>query len=212
MVHIVLRGEPTVDADGRSAGYRGIARDISAQKQAAQRIRYLSTHDELTGAPNRAALRHLVAQAIELARRYERRFALLMLDLDHFERINDGLGREAGDALLRATAQRLRQVLRASDVVARLDGNAFAVLAHELAQYDHAQAVAHKLLQAVNETLRIQGRAIRVTACVGVASYPQDAADEPTLMQQAGQALRAAKRLGPGTVRGSNTRDGRGGS
>lgn len=200
MVHIVFHGEPIVDGDGRCTGYRGTARDTSAQKQAAQRIQYLSTHDDLTGLPNRAALRHLVTQAIELARRYERRFALLLLDIDHFERINEGLGRDAGDALLRETAQRLRKALRASDVVARLDGNAFAVLAHELAAADDAGPVAHKLQQAVNETLRLQGRAVRVTACAGLAVYPRDAADERGLMHQAAQALRVAKRQGAGSM------------
>ncbi|MBL8317769.1 MAG: diguanylate cyclase [Burkholderiaceae bacterium] len=209
MVHIVFHGEPAVDGDGRCIGYRGTARDVTAQKQAAQRIQYLSTHDELTGLPNRAALRHLVAQAIELARRYERRFALLLLDIDHFERINEGLGRDAGDALLRETAQRLRKALRSSDVVARLDGNAFAVLAHELADADDARLVAGKLQQAVNETLRLQGRAVRVTACAGVAVYPQHAADERALMQQASQALRAAKRLGAGSVRTGDASEGR---
>jgi diguanylate cyclase (GGDEF)-like protein len=86
-------------------------------------------------------------------------------------------------------------------VVSRLAGNAFAVLAHELTGPDDAAPVARKLQQAVNETLRLQGRAVRVTACAGVAVYPQHAADERALMQQASQALRAAKRLGAGNLR-----------
>ncbi|MFO1219936.1 MAG: diguanylate cyclase [Burkholderiaceae bacterium] len=199
MVHMVFHGDPSLDADGRCVGWRGVARDISAHKQAAQRIQYLSTHDELTGLPNRAALRHLLAQAVELARRHGRRFALVTLDLDHYGRINDGLGREAGDSLLRETAQRLRKTVRASDVVARLDGDEFAVLAHELASAADAELVARKLLTAVNDTLRWQGRSLRLTACAGFATYPHDAPDEAALMQLAGQALRAAQRLGAGS-------------
>lgn len=201
MVHLCLHGDPIHDADGQFRGYRGTARDTTLHKQATQRIQYLSTHDELTGLPNRAALRQLVNQAIELAKRYERCFAILMLNIDRFRRMNDGLGRDGGDALLRELAQRLRKQLRASDVVARLDGDEFAVLAHELPQAQQAEPVAHKLLQAVAEPLQLQGREYRLSACVGIATYPRDAIDERALLQQAGLALRAAKRQGMGTVR-----------
>ena len=109
MVHISANGDPIHDANGQFTGYRGTARDITVHKQAAQRIQYLSTHDELTGLPNRAALRQLVNQAAELAKRYERRFAVLLLNIDRFQRMNDSLGRDAGDALLRELARRLQQ-------------------------------------------------------------------------------------------------------
>jgi len=201
MVHICLQGDPIRDADGRCTGYRGTARDVSAHKQAAQRIQYLSTHDELTGLPNRAALRQLVQQALELAKRYERRFALLLLNVDRFQRMNDALGTDAGDALLRELAARLHKQLRASDVVARLDGDEFAVLAHELPGPEQAEPIARKLLQAVSEPVALHGRDYRVSACVGIATYPRDAQDERTLMRQASLALRAAKRLGTGSVK-----------
>jgi len=201
MVHLCLHGDPIHDADGEFRGYRGTARDTTLHKQAVQRIQYLSTHDELTGLPNRAALRQLVNQAIELAKRYERRFAIVLINIDRFRRMNDGLGRDGGDALLRELAQRLRKQLRASDVVARLDGDEFAVLAHELPEAQQAEPVARKLLQALSEPLRLQGREYRLTACAGVATYPQDAHDERALMTQAGLALRAAKRQGAGSLR-----------
>jgi diguanylate cyclase (GGDEF)-like protein len=196
VLHISIHGEPTHDASGRFTGYCGTVRDLTLQRQAAQRIQYLATHDELTGLPNRATLRQLVNQAIELAKRYERRFAVFMLNIDRFKRMNDGLGREAADALLRELAARLRKHLRASDVVARLDGDEFAVLAHELLTPQHAEPIVRKLMEVVSEPLTIQGQDFRVSACIGVASYPQDAQDEPTLMKQAGLALRAAKKEG----------------
>ena len=201
MVHISANGDPIHDADARFTGYRGTARDVTVYKQAAQRIQYLSTHDALTGLPNRAALRQLVSQALELAKRYERRFAILLINIDRFRRMNDGLGREAGDSLLRELAQRLRKNLRASDVVARLDGDEFAVLAHELPTREDAEPVARKLQQAIGEPVVLQGHDYRVTACVGIAGYPQDAQDEPSLMKRAGLALRAAKRQGIGSLR-----------
>jgi len=204
MVHLCANGDPIHDADGQFTGYRGTARDVTQHKQAAQRIHYLSTHDELTGLPNRAALRQLVGQAVELAKRYERRFAVLLIDIDRFRRMNDALGREAGDALLRELAQRVRKLLRASDAVARLDGDEFAVLAHELAAPHDAEPVARKLLQALAEPVIVQGKEYRLSACVGIATFPHDANDERSLMQRAGLALRAAKRHGLGTVRGSD--------
>jgi diguanylate cyclase (GGDEF)-like protein/PAS domain S-box-containing protein len=201
MVHVIAQGDPIHDANGQFTGYRGTARDISVHKQAAQRIQYLATHDELTGLPNRGSLRQLVTQAVELAKRYERRFAVLLLNLDRFQRMNDGLGRDGGDALLRECAGRLQRQLRASDVVARLDGDEFAVLAHELRTPDDAEPVARKLLQAVGETVVLQGQDYRISACVGIAIYPHDAQDERALMKQASLALRAAKREGTNQVK-----------
>lgn len=201
VVHLSAHGDPNHDAQGQFTGYRGTARDISVLKQAAQRVQYLSTHDAVTQLPNRAAFRQLVMQALELAKRYQRRFAILLFDVDCFQRMNDGLGREAGDGLLREIGQRLRRQLRASDVVARLDGDEFAVLAHELTDPQDAEPVARKLLAAVAVPLAVQGQTYRMTACTGISLYPQDADDEAALMQRAQLALRAAKREGPGSLR-----------
>jgi diguanylate cyclase (GGDEF)-like protein/PAS domain S-box-containing protein len=201
IVHISANGDPTHDAGGRLSGYRGTARDISVHKQAAQRIQYLATHDEVTGLPNRASLRQLVNQALELAKRFERRFAVLRLNVDRFQRMNDGLGHEAGDALLRELGVRLQKHLRASDVVARLEGDEFAVLAHELSTPHDAEPIARKLLAAVSEPLVIRDQDYRVTACIGIATYPQDAQDERSLMKHASLALRAAKKEGMNSLR-----------
>ena len=200
MVHLSANGDPIHDADGLFTGYRGTARDITAQRQAAQRIQYLSTHDEVTALPTRAALRQLVTQALEVARRYERRFGILLLDIDSFQRMNDSLGRETADALLRELGARLRKALRASDIVARADGDAFAVLAHELPASQHAEPIARKLQQVLSEPITIGGEHFRLSACAGIATYPDHAQDEPSLMKQAELALRAAKRQGPGSL------------
>ena len=126
---------------------------------------------------------------------------MLLLNIDRFQRMNDGLGRDAGDALLRELAQRLQKQLRASDVVARLDGDEFAVLAHELPTPQHAEPIARKLLEAVSEPVVIRGQEFRLTACVGIATYPHDAQDERSLMKHAQLALRAAKREGMNKLR-----------
>jgi len=199
-LHLSLNADAVHDLDGRFAGYRGTVRDITLHKQAAQRLQYLSTHDELTGLPNRAALQQLLGQAVELAKRYERSVALLVFNLDRFHRINDGLGRGAGDALLRELSQRAKKALRASDVVARLDADEFAVLAHELPDARHAEAVARKLLDALGAPVSLREGEVRITACAGVAVYPLDADDVPGLVKHAGAALRAAKREGANRV------------
>jgi len=111
--------------------------------------------------------------------------------------MNDSLGREVGDALLRELGARVKKQLRASDVVARLDGDEFAVLAHELPTPQQAEPIARKLLDAVGAPLVLQGQGeFRITASVGIAAYPMHATDERTLMKHASLALRAAKKLG----------------
>lgn len=209
-LHLSLSADAVHDLDGRFAGYRGTARDLTQQRQAAQRLQYLSTHDELTGLPNRAALLQLLAQAVELARRYQRSFALLVFNLDRFHRINDGLGREAGDALLRELGQRMKKALRASDVVARLDADEFAVLAHELPDARHAEAVARKLLDALGAPVALREGEIRITACAGIAVYPLDAPDVAGMMKRAAAALRTAKRSGANRLHGAAAATGSG--
>ncbi len=107
-----------------------------------------------------------------------------------------------GDALLRELGSRVKKQLRASDVVARLDGDEFAVLAHELPAPQQAEPIARKLLEAVSEPVLLAGHGeFRITACVGIASFPMDAPDERALMKHASQALRAAKREGMNRLR-----------
>ena len=143
--HICASGEPLHDEQGRFAGYRGVSRDITPRKQAEERIQYLATHDSLTGLPNRVMFGELLNHVLALSRRNQRKFAVLFIDLDRFKFINDSLGHEAGDALLREVAARLKASLRASDIVARLGGDEFVVLLQDLGRQragrrDRAQA------------------------------------------------------------------------
>ena len=194
--HVRVSGEPIVDALGQLQGYRGVGRDITQQKQAEERIQYLATHDSLTSLPNRAWFSELLNLALHTARRYDRKLAVLFIDLDRFKIINDTLGHEAGDTLLREVAGRLTRCLRASDVVARLGGDEFVVMVQEVEEAEQAAAVARKILAEVIEPITIMGQPCRVTASIGICLFPSDALDEQTLMKNADIAMYLAKEEG----------------
>ncbi len=193
--YISVSGEPMHDGD-RFIGYRGIGRDITAQKHDEERIQYLANHDGLTGLPNRMMFSQLLNMAIQLARRYNRTFGLMFCDLDRFKIINDTLGHEAGDKLLREVASRLSQELRSSDVVARLGGDEFVILVQEVAESEQIAAVARKILAAISKPVTLSGQECRVTASVGICMYPAAGLDEQTLMKNADMAMYLAKEQG----------------
>ncbi len=198
---ISASGEPQFDDDARFCGYRGVSRDITLRKRTEEHIRFLATHDSLTGLPNRAMFTGLLQHVIEHARRQGRPFALLFIDLDHFKSVNDSLGHEAGDELLRTVARRLSEGLRSSDIVARLGGDEFVMLLRDSGEAAEAEAVAHKLLAALNQPVELCGQALRITASIGISVYLDDALDEMALMSHADTAMYQAKSQGRNSVR-----------
>src|SRR5262245_1638760 len=176
-VWISVSGEPVFDAEGRFRGYRGVGKDITARKLDEERIQYLASHDALTALPNRTMFSEMLGHAIETARRYGRGFGVLFVDLDRFKVINDTLGHEAGDALLKEMSQRLSATVRASDFVARLGGDEFVLIVQEVTE-KQVEVVARNILAACTRPLAIEAQEYRVTASIGVAMYPGDAADE----------------------------------
>ena len=191
-----ISGTPRLDAEGKFAGYQGISREITDQKVAEERIQYLATHDALTALPNRAMFSHLLNVAIPTAQRYARRFAVLFIDLDRFKFINDTLGHEAGDQLLKEITARFKAALRASDVIARLGGDEFVVLIQEMSSPEQAANVARKLLSAAMKPLELMGHECRVTASIGISIFPEDGDDEQLLMKNADIAMYFAKEEG----------------
>ncbi len=162
----------------------------------ARRVEYLAYHDGLTGLANRSLFSRLLRQGIEHSRRHERKLAVLFLDLDRFKSINDTLGHEAGDELLRSVALRVQGCLRASDTVARLGGDEFVVLLPEISEETYVANVAQKVLAAIALPFPLMGQDFRVTGSVGISVYPQDGLDEETLTKQADFAMYRAKELG----------------
>ena len=170
-----------------------IIEDITTRKSAEARVKYLATHDELTGLPNRTLFAELLEHAIETAQRHERRCAVLFIDLDRFKIVNDSLGHEAGDLLLQEVASRLRQCIRKTAVVCRLGGDEFVVLLEELPSIEVAAEVARRVLTSMHTPFTIMGHECRVTVSIGIATYPDDADDAPTLMKHADLAMYLAK-------------------
>jgi diguanylate cyclase (GGDEF)-like protein len=162
----------------------------------AARIEFLAYHDVLTQLPNRSLFSKLLGQSISQARRYDRQLALLFLDLDRFKHINDTLGHEAGDQLLREVATRLKACLRDSDAVARLGGDEFVALLPQLEEEKYVATVARKILAAVGRPFLLLGQEVSITASIGISTYPRDGLDEQSLTSNADSAMYRAKQAG----------------
>ena len=171
-------------------------RAVEDQLAHAARVEYLAYHDGLTALPNRSLFSKLLGQSINQAHRYDKRLAVMFLDLDRFKQINDTLGHEAGDQLLQEVATRLKACLRDSDTVARLGGDEFVVLLPELAEEAYVATVAQKILSTVARPFVLLGQEFRVTASIGISTYPQDGLDEQTLTKNADIAMYQAKEEG----------------
>jgi diguanylate cyclase (GGDEF)-like protein/PAS domain S-box-containing protein len=185
-----------LDKEAKIVGFRGVGHDITERKRAEEKIQYMATHDALTGLPNRLMFSQLLNHAIQAARRYQRQFAVLFLDLDRFKTINDTMGHEAGDQLLQEIAMRLKQTLRAVDIVARLGGDEFVILIEELSDLSQIEIVAGRILSAVIKPVNLVSEECRVTASIGISVFPRDAVDEQSLMKNADLAMYLAKEEG----------------
>jgi diguanylate cyclase (GGDEF)-like protein len=175
---------------------RARVRENEAHLNHARRVEYLAYHDGLTALPNRSLFNKLLSQAISVARRFRRQLAVAFIDLDRFKQINDTLGHEAGDELLKEVANRLKACLRDSDTVARLGGDEFVVLLTELGDEQYAATVAQKIITAVARPFTLLGQDFRVTASIGISTYPKDGPDEQTLTKNADIAMYQAKEDG----------------
>ncbi|MBU1397182.1 MAG: diguanylate cyclase [Gammaproteobacteria bacterium] len=165
-------------------------------EQYSRALESMALHDALTGLPNRRLLMDRLSLAIAHARRNTSAMAVMFLDLDGFKQINDTLGHDAGDTLLSMVAGRLVAAVRQEDTVARMGGDEFVIGLWELSHVDAVATLASKVILAVSQPYRIQGRDVRITASVGVGIYPLHGEAVETLMKRADLALYEAKRAG----------------
>jgi diguanylate cyclase (GGDEF)-like protein/PAS domain S-box-containing protein len=176
-------------------------RDVTEQRRIEAELRHQSSHDALTGLPNRTLFQDRLAQAMQQARRHEKLAAVVLLDLDNFKAINDGWGHNYGDQLLAEVARRLKETLRAEDTVARLGGDEFALLLPDLGLLEHVGQVVNKVLQAFSAPFRIGEYDVYSGLSMGVTVFPLDGEDVTTLLRNADVAMYRAKAEGRGCAR-----------
>ena len=181
---------------GSPLGFKGVIRDITERKRIEQELNHMATHDTLTGLPNRLMFSQLLDHAIQSAQRNQRQLAVLFIDLDRFKIINDSLGHEAGDTLLKEMAARLKGSLRTVDVVSRLGGDEFIILMEDFHELKQVETLAQKILSTIIKPMVIMGEECRVTASIGISVYPKDGQDEQSLMKNADIAMYFAKEAG----------------
>ncbi|KVO04955.1 diguanylate cyclase [Burkholderia ubonensis] len=184
------------DNDGQISHYAAIFSDITQRRQAEERLGYLATHDVLTGLANRTLFEERLAHAIVQAKRRSRKVAVMYVDLDRFKLVNDTLGHNAGDEVLKVVAGRIVAGVRASDTVARMGGDEFALVLEEFDDVRDVGRIARKLLDEVGQAIDIGGREIFVTPSIGISIYPDDGTEAEQLMLLADQAMYGAKSRG----------------
>jgi diguanylate cyclase (GGDEF)-like protein len=179
------------------ARYHRLLRDKERERAAQEeRIRHQAYHDSLTGLPNRASFAEHLDEAMRRAKRAGWPLGLLFLDLDNFKRVNDSLGHDAGDRLLRVAAERIRRAVREADMLFRMGGDEFTVLLEDVRGPEEAAMVAGRVLEAMAEPLQLQHHEISVTASIGIALYPRDDVVAERLLKSADTAMYRAKELG----------------
>ncbi len=170
-------------------------------EQYSHALESMAMHDSLTGLPNRRLLMDRLSLAIAHAHRNTGAMAVMYLDLDGFKQVNDSLGHDAGDMLLKMVADRLMAVVRQEDTVARMGGDEFVINLWEISDPDAVAKRVSKVIEAVSQPYRIQGRDVAVTVSVGIGIYPMHGTDAETLMKSADLALYEAKHTGKNDYR-----------
>ena len=191
---------PARDEAGEVSRVVVVARDVTHQKQSEERMRWIANHDSLTGLPNRLLFQERLDQVVR-PDEPETHLALLLLDLDEFKRVNDTLGHDAGDALLCAFAERLKEAARKDDLVARLGGDEFAVILNGVASQEEVTAAVDTIMRAVRRPWVHGNMVLDCDASVGASLYPLDGRTRAELMKHADIALYVAKAAGRGNLK-----------
>jgi diguanylate cyclase (GGDEF)-like protein/PAS domain S-box-containing protein len=185
----------TVKYKGQAA-ILSINRDITRRKLLEETIRKLAYHDPLTGLPNRILFHDRLLQALAHAKRRQEKVTLFFLDLDGFKELNDSMGHNSGDELLRMIAERLKKQLRASDTVARMGGDEFLILLTEAGHPRETGRIANKILREIRRPYLIFGRPWQITASIGIVIFPKDGRNAESLLKKADLAMYKAKAAG----------------
>lgn len=170
--------------------------DINERIQDREKISYLAFHDKLTGLPNRHYLQELLIKIMATAKRYKQVFAIMFLDLDKFKQINDTLGHDAGDELLKEITFRLNKITRSNEIIARTGGDEFIIVLTDIPSPQDAAIVADRILKIINQPLTIRNQPLQIAASIGIVTYPANGEDITELMKNADMAMYQAKEMG----------------
>jgi len=191
---------PLKDAQTNIMGVLGSYMDITVQRKTEEELKkqkdilaHQAHHDALTGLPNRILFNDRLEQAIEKAKRHQSKVALLFIDLDHFKEINDSLGHDIGDEILKEMTRKLAETIRDEDTVARLGGDEFTVIIEDLAQGQDASYLAQKILHAIAQPINIKDNILYVSSSIGISLYPDDGDSSVNLLKYADSAMYKAK-------------------
>ncbi len=187
---------PIHDRSGRVLGAVIVFHDVSAARAMSLQMTHSAQHDLVTNLPNRLLLNDRISQSISLARRQNRRIAVIFLDLDRFKYINDSLGHAIGDQLLQSVSKRLLASVRGSDTVSRQGGDEFVILLSEIAHGEDAATSARKILLSLSAPHVIEGQELHIDGSIGISIYPEDGPDAETLIKNADTAMYHAKEKG----------------
>ncbi|MBK4735943.1 diguanylate cyclase domain-containing protein [Noviherbaspirillum pedocola] len=197
--HTMTTYIPDFDFSGNVAGFYVLASDITERKAHEEALRHLAYHDTLTDLPNRRLFHDRLDQAMARSQRRHTMMALCYLDIDHFKSINDTLGHDNGDVLLKEFANRLSAAVRATDTVARLGGDEFTVIMEDLALAADAEHVAVKILDAVGRPVTLGQACLKVTTSIGIALYNGEDVSRNTVIKVSDEALYCSKQRGRDT-------------
>jgi len=192
---------PLVDENDKVIGVASLVQDVTERVNTERTIHYMAHHDALTGLPNRRLMQDRLNQAVLSARRQQRHVGLLFIDLDRFKLVNDTLGHETGDYVLRDVSKRLTKLVREGDTVSREGGDEFVIVLPDLEKPEFAQIVANKILAELSQPIEVSGHELTVTASIGISHYPNDATDIQHLLKHADSAMYQAKDSGRNTAR-----------
>jgi len=190
---------PILDSDEQISDYVFVCEDVSELKHAQKEMEKLAFYDPLTTLVNRRLFTELLEQNIRFSQRNKNKFALLYLDLDRFKMVNDTLGHDAGDQLLRIVAERLKNCVREADTVARLGGDEFTIIIPDIKNSDDIEIVVRKIITEIRKPLPLSGKVFNITASVGISVFPDDSKVLGQLMKYADIAMYHAKSVGRNT-------------
>jgi diguanylate cyclase (GGDEF)-like protein/PAS domain S-box-containing protein len=200
-----LHAAPVYDGHGRFINMVMLARDITLRKEYESRLKYLAYHDSLTELPNRRLFKKHLMAALKENQKAKDGLAVIMMDIDHFKNINDQMGHDIGDEVIKEFGKRIRKNIRESDIVSRLGGDEFVILLRQVGTIENAEAIAENIQKSMLHPWNIKHYTLKVTVSMGIAMAPSQGATVNSMLKNSDKALYSAKSSGRNTYKTINS-------